>query len=810
MKFSERWLRAWIDPPVDSEGLADQLTSLGLEVDGIASARPDFERVVVGRIISASQHPDADRLRVCEVDAGEDEPLQVVCGAPNAREGLLTAFARVGGRLPDGTKLKKAKLRGVVSFGMLCSAAELGLSDERDGIMELASDAEPGVELAQWLALDDTIIDVDLTPDRGDCLCIRGIARDLSARNDMPLNVPAVQPVEAVIDDSVAVTIDADSACARFTGRIVRDVDMTRAVPDELIERLRGSEVRSINPAVDVTNHVMLELGQPMHAFDLDKLQGDVHVRLAKPDEALTLLDGREIRLASDTTVIADDSGAIALAGIMGGESTSVDAGTKNIFFESALFLPGDIIGKPRRYSTQTDSSHRFERGVDPEGQRTALEAATRLLLDMAGGRAGPVSEWVVESRLPRRPAVTLRASRLARILGTAIDGDEAGRILGRLGIECVSTDTGWTLTPPSPRYDLEIEEDFIEEIGRVRGYDSLPHTLPLQRAAFRAAPEALLSPLMLKRVLVHRGYQEVVTYSFVDEARQSLLRPDLDGLVLPNPISSELGVMRTTLTGGLLEVYRRNASRQIESMRLVESGLRFLPVSEDAYIDPAHGDDIQLDDSVRQQSMLAGLLVGRQAGESWNTADTPVDFYSAKADVEALFGVAAGSLVQFVPCALPMLHPGQAATIMLGKQAVGYVGVINPSLQQALDLPALPLVFEVSMAAVLAARLPTSGALSRYPAIRRDLAMVVDDAISHDSIIATVRQAGGQLLKDAFVFDLYRGDALGDGKKSMALGLILQDFSRTLSEADAERTVGRVVSTLEREHAAQWRGQAD
>jgi len=807
MKFSERWLRAWIDPPVDSDGLADQLTSLGLEVDGIESARPGFTGVVVGKIIAARQHPDADRLRVCEVDAGEDQPLQVVCGAPNAREGLLTAFARVGGGLPDGTKLKKAKLRGVVSFGMLCSAAELGLSEERGGIMELAGDARPGVELAEWLALDDSIIDVDLTPDRGDCLCIRGIARDLSARNDLPVAEPLMQAAEVTVEDSIGISIDPASACARFTGRIIRGVDMTRAAPDAIVERLRGSGVRSINLAVDVTNHVMLELGQPMHAFDLDKLQGDVHVRLAQQGEALKLLDGREIELDSDTTVIADDSGAIAVAGIMGGDSTAVDAETKNIFFESALFLPGEIIGKPRRYATHTDSSHRFERGVDPAGQRSALEAATRLLLDMSGGQPGPVCEQRVESRLPQRKSVALRAARLTRILGTAVPNDEVERILGRLGIDCLSTDAGWMVTPPSARYDLEIEEDFIEEVGRVRGYDSLAHTLPVQRATFRAAPESELSPLVPKRVLVHRGYQEVVTYSFVDETQQALLRPDLDGLVLPNPISRELGVMRTTLVGGLLDVYRRNASRQVESMRLLESGLRFLPASVDEYLDPTHGDDIQLDGSVRQQSMLAGLLVGRQAGESWNTGTAPVDFFSAKADVEALFGVAAGTEVRFVPGSLPMLHPGQSATIMAGSRAVGYVGVLNPTLQGALDLPALPLVFEVSLAAVMAARLPVAGVLSRYPGIRRDLAAVVDDAVTHDSIVETVRQAGGKLLRDVFVFDLYRGEALGSGKKSVALGLILQDFSRTLAESDAERTVARVVSALEREHAAEWRG---
>ena len=465
MKVSERWLREWIDPPLDTRALADQLTSLGLEEDGIESARPAFENVVVGRIVALRQHPDADRLRVCTVEAGETEPLQVVCGAPNAREGLLTAFARVGGKLPDGTKLKKAKLRGVESFGMLCSAAELGLSEERSGIMELADEAPPGTELGAWLGLDDAIIEVDLTPDRADCLSVRGLARELSAKNDLPLVEHPAPPVDARIEDARAVTIEPDSACARFTGRVVRDVDMRAAAPPATVERLRRAGVRSISPAVDVTNHVMLERGQPMHAFDLDKLDGDIHVRLARAGESLTLLDGREVRLDEQTTVIADDSGAIAIAGVMGGQSTAVEEGTTNVFLESALFLPAGVIGRPRRYGCHTESSHRFERGVDPEGQREALEAATAQLISIAGGRPGPVVESVDEARLPRREAVVLRASRLARVLGVAVDEEEVVRILERLGIACEPLGEGtggaggegrrWRVTPPSHRYDL-------------------------------------------------------------------------------------------------------------------------------------------------------------------------------------------------------------------------------------------------------------------------------------------------------------------------------------------------------------------
>ena len=807
MKVPENWLRAWIDPPLDTAALADQLTALGLEVDGIASARPDFEGVVVGRIVSAEQHPDADRLRVCEVDAGEGETVQVVCGAPNARAGLATAFARVGGRLPDGTRLKKAKLRGVVSHGMLCSAVELGLGEDRSGILELADDATPGTELGEWLGLDGSVIDVDLTPDRGDCLSIRGLARDLSARNDLPLAARPIEPVAASIEDTFPVAVEADSACARFTGRVVRGIDAGAPVPDEVVERLRAAGVRSINPAVDVTNHVMLELGQPMHAFDLAKLSGGIRARLATTGERLVLLDGREVTLDAETTVIADDSGPIAIAGVMGGASTAVDADTRDVFLESALFLPEDISGKPRRYACHTESSHRFERGVDPEGQREALEEATALLISIAGGRAGPVIEERVESRLPVREPARLRAARLARVLGVEVSDEETVRILERLGVRVERAGEGeWRVTAPSHRWDLAIEEDFIEEVGRVRGYESLPRTLPVQRAGFRPAPESRLPEIAPKRLLAQRGYQEVITYSFVDGVQQARLRPDLVSLPLANPISSELGVMRTTLVTGLIDVFRRNASRQRDSMRLFESGLRFLAEAHDAHLDPRHGDDVQIDETIRQQNLFAGLAVGRRAAEGWNTDTAEVDFFSIKADVEALLHRASGIEARFVPSELAMLHPGRRAAILVGDTPVGYVGALNPALQGPLDLPAVPYVFELSTAALRASRVPAASPLSRFPSVRRDLALLVDEGLGHDALLATVREVAPTTLREARVFDVYRGEGLETGRKSVGLGLILQDFSRTLEERDVEKAVARVVAALEREHGAQLR----
>jgi len=594
MKFSEQWLREWVNPPVDTETLGDQLTFMGLEVDEIVSAAPGFVDVVVARIVNINQHPDADRLRVCEVDCGEQEPVQVVCGAPNARAGLTTALARVGGKLPDGTKLKKAKQRGVVSMGMLCSAAELDLSENADGIMELADDAPAGTPLQQWLELDDSIIDIELTPDRGDCLSIRGIARDLCAKNDLPMQLHEITPTPVQIDDQWQVKVEGDNACVRFTGRVLRDIDISVPTPGWMVERLRRSGIRSINSAVDITNYVMLELGQPMHAFDLDKLQGAIQVRNAAAGERLVLLDGREVTLDEDTTVIADDRGA--------------------------------------------ESAHRFERGVDPAGQLDALEYATGLMRTIAGGKAGPAMDWNDDTRLPQRAAVLVRESRLQRVLGISPTRESVQTIFTRLGIETTATDEGWHVSAPSYRYDLAIEEDYIEEVARIVGYDSLPRTYPTHQPVFKPLSEADVSLVDVKKRLVGLGYQEVVTYSFVEATQQETLRPDLSALALANPLSSEMGVMRTTLISGLLSTLKRNVSRQIGTMHLFETGLRFLPNNEqlpidklDDYIIASHGAGEQIGDSIQQQDMIAGLVAGRLQPENWNTTDTAVDFYAVK-----------------------------------------------------------------------------------------------------------------------------------------------------------------------------------
>ncbi|MDB3935459.1 phenylalanine--tRNA ligase subunit beta [Granulosicoccus sp.] len=805
MKFSEHWLRDWVDPPVDTETLGNQLTFMGLEVDEIVSAAPDFAGVVVARIVDTVQHPDADRLRVCTVDCGQEETLQVVCGAPNARAGLTTALAQVGGQLPDGTKLKKAKLRGVVSMGMLCSASELQLSEEADGIMELPEEAPPGTSLLEWLELDDSIIEIELTPDRGDCLSIRGVARDLCARNNLPMKLHEITPMALHIDEQWPVKVAEDCACVRFTGRVIRDIDISAATPAWMVERLRRSDIRSINSAVDITNYVMLELGQPMHAFDLDKLQGAIQVRLAKAGEKLVLLDGREVVLDEDTTVIADDRGAISIAGIIGGEGTGVSETTRNIFFEAALFLPELIAGKPRRYSSHTESAHRFERGVDPAGQVEALEYATGLLLNTAGGKTGPAMDWQSTERMPQRREVRVRDARLQRVLGISPASETVQTIFTRLGIDSTVTDDGWQVMAPSYRYDLDIEEDYIEEVARILGFDTLPRTSPSNTPIFKALSESTLTPIDVKKRLVALGYQEIITYSFVEAGQQQVLRPDLHALPLANPLSSEMGVMRTTLVSGLISSSKRNTSRQVGTMRLFETGLRSLanteqvPVDQlDDYILPSFGAGEQIDESVHQQEMMAGLIAGRIDPENWNADNREVDFYTLKADIENLFAQANGQPVRFVDSDLSMLHPGQQAGIEIDGQRVGYLGALNPGILRQLDIDLATLVFELPMAAVCFSRVPKASPLSRFPQVRRDLALLVDESISYQQLLDVVRKAVPKTLIDVKVFDVYHGGNLEKGKKSIALGLILQDFSRTLEDRDIDKVVVQVTKALD------------
>ena len=795
MKISEQWLREWVNPALSSEELAEQLTMAGLEVDAVSPVAGAFQGVVVGEIVTAEQHPDAEKLRVCQVNAGGDDTLQIVCGAPNARVGLKAPLATVGAELPGDFRIKRAKLRGVESQGMLCAEAELGLSDANDGLMELPPEATVGQDLRQALGLDDVVIEVDLTPNRADCLGMRGVAREVGALNGIAVCEPPIEPVAAAIDDTFPVTLSAPARCPRYVGRVIRGVDLSRPSPLWLQEKLRRGGIRSIDPVVDITNYLLLELGQPMHAFDLGELAGGITVRTAKAGETLELLNGNTITLGENNLVIADERRPLALAGIMGGEGSGVGPGTTDIFLESAFFAPEHLAGQARSFGLHTDSSHRFERGVDFTLQRLAMERATALLLDIVGGEPGPVVEAVEEGALPVREPVLLRAARIERVLGVAIEDAAVEQILRGLGLDVEAVDGGWRCGVPPWRFDIAIEADLLEELGRVYGYHRLPTTRIRADLTMPRRPETQLSPRRLRRHLAARGYREAITYSFVDPAQQALFDPALAPIALRNPISSDMAVMRTSLIPGLVATAQRNLNRQQPRPRLFETGLRFLP-----------GRGGALD----QRPTLAVLLGGRRQPEGWAGSRDAADFYDLKGDLESLFALT-GCEGEFTFAAAERagLHPGQTAVIYRGDVVVGHLGALHPETLAALDLDRPLYVAELDLAALLDARLPAFTPVSRYPEIRRDLAVIVDREVSAAAIMADVRATAGPYFKELTLFDVYAGKGIDPKRKSLALGLTFRDQSRTLDDEEVTAAVEQVIDSLVKNHNAELRGQA-
>ena len=791
MKFSEQWLREWVNPAISTQQLSDQLTMAGLEVDAVAPVAGPFTDVLVGEIIEAVQHPDADKLRVCKVSVGQGEPLQIVCGAPNARVGLRVPTAVIGATLPGDFKIKRAKLRGVESFGMLCSAKELGLSEASEGLLELPADAPMGTSLRDYLQLDDNTIELGLTPNRADCLGVMGIAREVAVLNRMALNAPAIAEVPAAHDATFPVTLDAPADCPRYAGRVVRGVNARAATPLWMKERLRRSGVRSLGPVVDVTNYVLLELGQPMHAFDLAKLSGGIHVRRATAGETLKLLDGTDAKLESDTLVIADEKGPLAMAGVMGGDASAVTDDTVDIFFESAYFNPQSIAGRARRYGLHTDASHRYERGVSPELQRIALERATALLVAIAGGQPGPVTDVCTAEHMPQRAPIRLRRARIARVLGTAIEDAEVHDILTRLGLYVEADAEGWLATPSAWRFDLGIEEDLIEELARVHGYSRIPTTAPVAPLTMLAQPEGRVEEGALRRVMIERGYQEAVTFSFVEPKVQEVLDPDNAPIALANPISADLAVMRTTLWASLIPVVLHNVRRQQARVRLFETGLRF----------------VNQNGQTLQEKMIAGISLGSRLGEQWGAPTTPVDFYDVKGDVEALLRfVQPAASVAFQAEAHPALHPGQSARIVVNGRPVGWLGALHPNVTKALDLPGRTLVFELELAIFHQASVPKFSELSKFPAIRRDLALVVERGLPAARIEVVVRGAAPETLQEFRIFDVYTGEGIDSRSKSVALGLTLQAHSRTLTDAEVDAAIQNVVAALKQELGATLR----
>ncbi|MGB5475371.1 MAG: phenylalanine--tRNA ligase subunit beta [Gammaproteobacteria bacterium] len=790
MKFSEQWLREWVNPPVSTDELVAQLTMAGLEVDSVERLGTGLADLRVGEVIALEKHPDADKLRVCRVSLGEGEPLQVVCGAPNVAVGGKYPLAPVGAKLPGDFRIKKSKLRGVESFGMLCSAKELGLSEDSQGLMDLPATVHAGQSLVDALGLDDTLIEIDLTPNRGDCLGLEGVAREVGTLTRTPVNTVDIAPVAASIDDSYDVEVQVPQACPRYLGRVLRGVQATAETPLWMQERLRRSGLRSLGPLVDVTNYVMLELGQPMHAFDLARLSGGIRVRFAGQGERLTLLDEREIELDADTLVIADHDKVLAIAGVMGGMDSGVTDATADVFLECAFFPPESIAGCARRYAMHTDSAHRFERGVDPQLQARAIERATALLLAICGGAAGPVIERVAPAQLPARESIILRKQRIERVLGMLPADREISEILQRLGMQVEMQDaTGWRVLPPSFRFDIAIEADLIEEVGRIYGYNRLPSIAMQGSLDVRPLAETARSIEHYSDLLVARGFQEVITYSFVDPQLQQAVNPEREAVLLANPISSEMAAMRTSLWPGLLKAVQHNINRQKIRVRLFEYGLRFWRESGE----------------IQQDPVLAGIATGSRLPEHWDGKGTPVDFYDLKQDVETLLA-RAGNDFRFVADAHPALHPGQSAAIRVDDVTVGWLGRLHPQLARQLDLDPATCVFELDYAALGSGRLASFAAISRFPSIRRDLAVVVDVDIGADAVLAVVREAAGELLQELVIFDIYQGQGVEKGRKSMAFGLILQDYSRTLTEDDIESAVGRITGGLGKKLGASLR----
>lgn len=783
MKFSEQWLRGWVSPQVNRDELVARLSMAGLEVDSVTPAAGVFSGVVVGEVLSTEQHPDADKLRVCQVSNGA-QTFQVVCGAPNVRPGLKIPFAMIGAELPGDFKIKKAKLRGVESNGMLCSQAELQVGEGNDGLMELPTDAPVGQDIRVYLDLEDASIEVDLTPNRGDCLSLAGLAREVGALYNAPVTRPVVAAVPAVHDEVRSIEVLAPSACPRYLGRVIRNVDLSKPTPLWMVERLRRADVRSIDAAVDITNYVMLELGQPLHAFDLAEINGGIRVRIAEEGEKLVLLDGQEVTLRSDTLVIADHSRALAIAGVMGGEHSGVSATTRDVFLESAFFDQIAVAGKARSYGLHTDASHRYERGVDWQLAREAMERATGLLLEITGGEAGPITETVSEQHLPSIAPVTLRAQRVEQMLGLVIEDAEIVRLLTGLGLGISADGAGqWRVAVPSHRFDISLEVDLIEELARLYGYNRLPVRYPQARLAPQPKAEARAHLPELRRLLVARGYQEAVTYSFIDPKQFELFNPGVEPLLLANPISNDMAAMRSSLWPGLVKALSHNLNRQQDRVRMFESGLRFVG---------------QLD-GLKQEPMLAGVVCGSRLPEGWAQGRDPVDFFDVKADVEAVLGFA-GALdaFAFVPGSHPALHPGQTARIEREGRLVGFVGAIHPELSKTLGLDRPVFVFELVLAEVAAGKTPKFSELSRFPEVRRDLALVADRDVAASAVLEVIRENAGEWLTDLRLFDVYQGKGIDPHRKSLAVGLTWQHPSRTLNDDEVNTTTQNILTSLE------------
>ncbi|WP_303636181.1 phenylalanine--tRNA ligase subunit beta [Stenotrophomonas tuberculopleuritidis] len=793
MKFSENWLRSHVPTGASRDELSAVLTAIGLEVEEVTALGGGLDHVVVARIVDAVRHPEADRLQVCRVDAGQGELLQIVCGAPNARPGLVAPLAMVGAQIGE-LKIKPAKLRGVESNGMLCSAKELGLDNDASGLLELPDDAPVGQTLVEYLGLPDASIEIKLTPNRADCFSLRGIAYDVAAATRSEVLAFAADPVPAAATRELSIQLDAGADAPRYLGRVIEGVNAAARTPLWMAERLRRSGVRPVSLLVDITQYVMLELGQPMHAYDLGTLQGSIGVRRSRADETLKLLDGRDAVLDDSFLVVTDADRAVGLAGLMGGFDTRVTDATSAVFLEAAHFAPAAIMGRGRKLGLHTDAGHRFERGVDPALPRTAIEYATRLVLDLAGGTPAPVTEAVREADLPQPASIVLRRARITRLLGITIDDAEVERILRALGMQVVASAEGWQVTAPSRRFDIAIEEDLIEELARIHGYEQIPTTLPGGAARVAMPSETQLDALSVRRQLIARDQQETVNFAFVDDAllTQWQLRDNL--VPLANPLSAELAVMRPSLLPGLVATLGRNAARQLGRVRLFEIGRVFAQ-------QPGEGQPAPL-----ETPRVAAAVCGDAQAVQWGLPTRKVDFHDLKGDLESL-AAASGAALTFRPSTRAYGHPARSAEVYRDGVAIGWIGQIHPRLARAMQIDVDVYAFELELEPLTARALPRAGELSRFPAVRRDLAVLVPETVAWSDLAATLRQAAGPLLRELNLFDRYVGQGVEPGFKSLAMGLILQDKSRTLTDRDVEAVVTEAVTAIEREHHARIRG---
>lgn len=797
MLISESWLREWVSPKIDSDELAERLTLAGLAVEAVEPAGPALDRrIVVGQIVSVKPHPNANKLQVCEVDVGQSRKRAIVCGAANAKTGMKTAVALVKARLPEqgtASTILACEIRGVKSNGMLCSAAELGLADSADGILEFDSDADVGSTVGDYLDLQDAIFELELTPNRGDCLSIAGVAREVATLTGAKLKIPEIFKTKVVSRTALKVQLKAPKGCPRYVGRAITNIDMQAKTPDWMVECLRRSGMRSINPIVDITNYVMHELGQPMHAFDLKKIQGGIVVRMAKNGEKIKLLDDRSVKLTKDNLVIADHSKALALAGIMGGADSAISDNSMDIYLESAFFSCAEILGKARQLGMHTDASHRFERGVDSELQLKAMERATELIVDIAGGQAGPVTHAVKKSLLPKTPSITFHKSEISRVLGITVPSSKTTAIMKNLGMSVKSSKTGWRVKPPSWRYDIQGQHDLVEEVGRCFGFEKVPPRMPDTESRVGVHPENKLSLYDIKQTLVHRGYHEAITYSFVDSKLQKQILNKDNAIRLVNPIADNMSVMRQSLFPGLLEALKSNLNRQHDRVRLFETGHVYAKAKNSR--------------KSEEKSRLGGLISGTTLPRQWGSSAIEVDFFDIKGDLEALIkltGSAAGFKLQ--PAEHPTLQPGQCAQVFIDKKSIGFVGKLHPAHQKLYDIDQAVYLFEIDLEPLSSRTLPAFLDISKFPSMQRDLAVLVEQTVNVQQIMDLVRASAGELLKNLELFDVYRDDNLGKNKKSFAFSLTFQSESSNLTSSEIEAVMENVVKVLEEKVGAYLR----